>query len=244
MWDIRLLTNANINKPPSYANKQPQLRPTPYCAFIIHETSLLLVLVLLVLILIILSSPISPSLALKPANSLSPVGLADCLGILLVNNTSDHECQHEDPNIATLHALPPATLHAYLPEAVDTGAGAIQEQPTAVSSLNESPKTSEETTEEDTLSREDVAWKPLLEEADRSPGCRERTCRKGRHAEGFGDDALEGSQRVVVKAGESGNDGERRKDCDEEASKWRESLKPESEISSGTRWVSRVQCGA
>src|SRR4051812_7366062 len=104
MWDIRLSMNANINKPPSYANKQPQLRPTPYCAFIIHETSLLLVLLLL--ILVILSSPISPSLTLKPADSLSPVCLADCLSILLVDNTSDHECQHEDPDITALHALP------------------------------------------------------------------------------------------------------------------------------------------
>jgi hypothetical protein len=225
-------------KPPSYANKQPQLRPTPYCTFIIHETSLLLILVLL--IFIILSSPVSPSLTLKPTDTLSPVSLSNCLSILLIDNTSDHECQHEDPDITTLHALPPTSLHTNLPETVDTSASAVKEQSTAISSLNECPKPSEETTKEDTLSREDVAWKPLLEEADRSPGCGKRTCRKGRHAESLGDDALKGRQRVVIKAGESRNDGKRREDCDEEASKWRESLKPESEISSGTRWVSWV----
>lgn len=128
------------------------MRPTPYC----HQTSdvaRLLLFVSILLLFVLLSTPILEALALEPAYTLSPIGLTNCLRILLIDNASDHKGQHKDPDVTTLHALPPASFDTNLPEAVDAGASAVQEETTAVLSLNKSPETGEETAEEDTLGR-------------------------------------------------------------------------------------------
>lgn len=111
----------------------------------------LLLLIPILVLIILLGTPVLKAPALKPANTLSPVRLANCLRILLVDNTSDHKSQHKDPDVTTLHALPPASLDTNLPEAVDAGASAVQEHSATVLSLDKGPETSEETAEEDTL---------------------------------------------------------------------------------------------
>lgn len=136
------------------------------------HTSLILILalVLILIIIIIINAPISPSLALNPAHTLSPVSFANRLGVLLVNYTSHHERQHKHPDVASLHALPPATLHTNLPQTIDARSRAIQEETAAVATLNPGPESSKETAKEETLGGENMTGQPGLEETDRCPG--------------------------------------------------------------------------
>lgn len=140
--------------------------------------------------LIVFDAPVPKALTSYPRDALSPIAFLDGLAISLVNNASGHEGEHKDPNIAALHASPPATFDTYLPEAVDASPRGVEEHATAGAALNPGPETGEETTQEEALGSEEGLGEPGLEDADRGPGGGDGTRDEGGRSESTGEDAV------------------------------------------------------
>ncbi|KND90501.1 hypothetical protein TOPH_04681, partial [Tolypocladium ophioglossoides CBS 100239] len=112
---------------------------------------LFLVLAVAVVVALLFRAPVPPALAPDPAHALAPLALADGAGIALVHDARDHEGEDKDPDVAAAHGPPPAALDTDLPQAVDAGAGAVEEDAAAVAALDPGPQAGEEAAQEEAL---------------------------------------------------------------------------------------------
>lgn len=154
---------------------------------------------LLLLPLLLLSPPIPKTLAPNPRNTLPPRPLPNRLLIPLVHNPRRHQRQHKHPDITSPHPPPPPPLNTHLPKTIHARPSRVQERRSPVPPLHKRPQTRRKAGEEEALRREDVLREVRLRQADRAPRRRKGARDKGGRAEGAGDQAVEGGERVVVE---------------------------------------------
>ena len=77
--------------------------------------------------------------------------LAGGAGVALVDGAGEGQREDEDPQVAAAHGAPPAALDADLPQRVDAGARAVEEDAAALLALDERPQAGQEPAQEEAL---------------------------------------------------------------------------------------------
>lgn len=209
-----------------------QLETRSSVLIILHLLFVLVLVLTLLFLTILFQSPVLPPLTPQPANTLTPLTLSNGPGIAFVHNTRNRQRKDKHPHIPALHRLPPAALHANLPQAVDAGPRRVQEHASAVATLHPSPHAREEAPEEDTLGGKNMAGEILLEKAKRCPCRGDGTGSKGGEAQHLGYHPLNGGEGEVVQVAELGHNGQGGVKDEEEASHCWEGIEPKGQVCS------------